>query len=165
MPGVEELTRTQQPGGKSACALLTHFLVPEAKHRKFNGFTHARWASRTIFGPSASFAKVLSVSLPHGDVQSRGQCRFCWYPTRPEALCDYRSFDCEDFSHHTVGKIFELEPARIYRIPIPPQLDLPISYNIAPSQDVLVIRFNPKRAQRSLDALRWGLIPYWAKDP
>jgi hypothetical protein len=31
-----------------------------------------------------------------------------------------------------------------YNIPIPPQLDLPISYNIAPSQNALVIRFSPK---------------------
>ena len=53
----------------------------------------------------------------------------------------------------------------LYHIPIPPQRDLPISWNIAPSQDVLVIRYNLKVKQRSLDALRWGLIPYWAKDP
>jgi putative SOS response-associated peptidase YedK len=32
-------------------------------------------------------------------------------------------------------------------------------------QNVLVIRFNPKSAQRSLDVLRLGLIPDWAKDP
>src|SRR4029077_3423634 len=55
--------------------------------------------------------------------------------------------------------------ARIYHIPIPKQTDLPISYNIATSQKVLTIRFNPKTQQRSLDALQWGLIPYWAKDP
>jgi putative SOS response-associated peptidase YedK len=42
---------------------------------------------------------------------------------------------------------------------------LPISYNIAPSQKVLTIRFNPETQQRSLDALQCGLIPYWAKDP
>ena len=59
----------------------------------------------------------------------------------------------------------EEELCRIYNIPIPPQSDLPISWNIAPSQDVLAIRYNPKTKQRSLDALRWGLIPYWAKDP
>jgi putative SOS response-associated peptidase YedK len=41
---------------------------------------------------------------------------------------------------------------------------LPISYNIAPSQEVLAIRFNPETKQRSLDRLRWGLVPYWAKD-
>jgi len=58
----------------------------------------------------------------------------------------------------------EEELARRYQIPIPPQRDLPISWNIAPSQDVLTVRYNPKTKQRSLDALRWGLIPYWAKD-
>jgi putative SOS response-associated peptidase YedK len=35
----------------------------------------------------------------------------------------------------------------------------------APTQDVLAIRMNPETKQRSLDALRWGLIPNWAKDP
>src|ERR1700758_5450144 len=59
----------------------------------------------------------------------------------------------------------EEELARRYHIPITPQRDLPICWNIAPSQDVLAIRYNPKTRQRSLDALRWGLIPYWAKDP
>jgi putative SOS response-associated peptidase YedK len=58
----------------------------------------------------------------------------------------------------------EEELCRIYNIPIPPQRDLPISYNIAPSHDVLVIRFNPATSQRSLDALRWGLVPHWAED-
>jgi len=59
----------------------------------------------------------------------------------------------------------EEELARLYHIPIPPQRDLPISWNIAPSQDVLAIRFRPKTGQRLFDALRWGLIPYWANDP
>ena len=40
------------------------------------------------------------------------------------------------------------ELARRYHIPIPPQRDLPISWNIAPSQDVLAIRYNPKTKQR-----------------
>jgi putative SOS response-associated peptidase YedK len=26
------------------------------------------------------------------------------------------------------------------------------------------VRFDAKAAQRSLDLLRWGLVPYWAKD-
>ena len=59
----------------------------------------------------------------------------------------------------------EEELARLYHIPIPKQTDLPISYNIAPSQKVLAIRFNSETQQRSLDALQWGLIPYWVKDP
>src|SRR5580700_4732663 len=59
----------------------------------------------------------------------------------------------------------EEELARRYHIPIPPQRDLPISWNIAPTQDVLAIRFHPETKQRTLDILRWGLIPNWAKDP
>src|SRR6266403_5110499 len=58
----------------------------------------------------------------------------------------------------------EEELARIYYIPIPAQPDLPISYNIAPGQPVLAIRFNPETKQRSLDTLIWGLVPYWSKD-
>src|ERR1700720_52098 len=57
------------------------------------------------------------------------------------------------------------ELARRYHIAIPPQRDLPISWNIAPTQDVLSIRLNPKTKQRTLDVLQWGLIPSWAKDP
>jgi len=57
------------------------------------------------------------------------------------------------------------ELARRYHIPIPPQRDLPISWNAAPTQDVLVIRLHPETRQRPLDSLRWGLIPNWAKDP
>lgn len=37
-------------------------------------------------------------------------------------------------------------------------------YNLAPTQAVLAVRRNPATGQRSLDALRWGLIPHWAKD-
>ncbi len=34
-------------------------------------------------------------------------------------------------------------------------------YNIAPSQDIAVVRGN---GERRLEALKWGLIPFWAKD-
>lgn len=37
-------------------------------------------------------------------------------------------------------------------------------YNCAPSQDLWVIRRNPKTGERSLDRLRFGLIPHWAID-
>ena len=58
----------------------------------------------------------------------------------------------------------EEELARIYGVPIPKQPDLPVSYNITPSQNVLAIRFNTETRERTLDQLRWGLIPHWAKD-
>jgi putative SOS response-associated peptidase YedK len=40
----------------------------------------------------------------------------------------------------------------------------PASWNVAPTQDSLVVRRNPQDGARHLNALRWGLVPRWAKD-
>jgi putative SOS response-associated peptidase YedK len=40
----------------------------------------------------------------------------------------------------------------------------PARYNAAPTQDLAVVRYNPQTRLRSLDLLRWGLVPLWAKD-
>ena len=37
-------------------------------------------------------------------------------------------------------------------------------YNIAPTQNVLIIRQNPKEPIREMSLVRWGLIPSWAND-
>ena len=44
------------------------------------------------------------------------------------------------------------------------QPDLPFRYNIAPTQDVPVVR-QAEGQTRELSLLHWGLIPSWAKDP
>jgi putative SOS response-associated peptidase YedK len=38
-------------------------------------------------------------------------------------------------------------------------------YNVAPGQDVPVIRQDASEPKRSLSLVQWGLIPWWAKDP
>jgi len=38
------------------------------------------------------------------------------------------------------------------------------SWNIAPTQDALVVRRHPETGTRHLDTLRWGLVPPWSKD-
>lgn len=43
-------------------------------------------------------------------------------------------------------------------------LDIKPRYNIAPTQDVAAVR-NNEEGGRELTALRWGLVPFWAKDP
>ena len=43
-------------------------------------------------------------------------------------------------------------------------LDISPRYNIAPTQDIAAIR-NDKAGERELVMLRWGLVPFWAKDP
>jgi putative SOS response-associated peptidase YedK len=53
--------------------------------------------------------------------------------------------------------VFQIPPER----PIP---NFPPSWNVAPTDSLPVVRYDQKAGQRSLDLLRWGLIPYWAKD-
>jgi putative SOS response-associated peptidase YedK len=38
-------------------------------------------------------------------------------------------------------------------------------FNVAPTQNVAVVRLEPDQRVRGLDTLRWGLIPSWADDP
>ncbi len=43
-------------------------------------------------------------------------------------------------------------------------LDWEARYNIAPTQSVPVIRQDPREPVRRASLMRWGLVPYWAKD-
>lgn len=43
-------------------------------------------------------------------------------------------------------------------------LEIPTRFNIAPTQNILAVRNVPDQAGRELVSLRWGLVPYWAKD-
>jgi putative SOS response-associated peptidase YedK len=45
----------------------------------------------------------------------------------------------------------------------PPEFDYPPRYNIAPSQDAPVIAQDGEG--RRMGLLKWGLVPFWAKDP
>lgn len=51
---------------------------------------------------------------------------------------------------------------RLFRVksPLP---NIPARYNVAPRQDMPVVRLT-NGSQRELALLRWGLIPFWAKD-
>ena len=53
--------------------------------------------------------------------------------------------------------VFSIPPER-------PTPNFPPSWNVAPTDTLPVVRYDTKAGQRSLDMLRWGLIPYWAKD-
>ena len=43
--------------------------------------------------------------------------------------------------------------------------DLAPRYNIAPGQDVAVVRCSSEPGRRQLSMFRWGLVPHWARDP
>ena len=55
------------------------------------------------------------------------------------------------------------ELVRLYRLTVSsPASNFPPRYNIAPTQSSFVVRL--KDGQRDLAELRWGLVPFWAKD-
>jgi putative SOS response-associated peptidase YedK len=53
--------------------------------------------------------------------------------------------------------------ARLFRVagPLP---NVPPSWNVAPTQDAMVVRRHPDSGERRLDLLRWGLVPRFTKD-
>jgi putative SOS response-associated peptidase YedK len=50
---------------------------------------------------------------------------------------------------------------------IPPDRPTPNvapSWNVAPTDPLPVVRYDTRAGERSLDVMRWGLVPFWAKD-
>ncbi|SUS08727.1 putative SOS response-associated peptidase [uncultured Defluviicoccus sp.] len=57
------------------------------------------------------------------------------------------------------------ELVRLYRVTASQTpLKLPPRYNIAPTQDVPVVRRTREGDERELVTMRWGLVPFWARD-
>ncbi len=65
---------------------------------------------------------------------------------------------------------FEIDRATVAETVLEP---LPADYNVAPTKEVYAVLTRPPRDQdhaervpeRQLRVLRWGLVPFWAKDP
>ena len=53
--------------------------------------------------------------------------------------------------------VFSIPPSR-------PTPNFAPSWNVAPTDPLPVVHYDAKAGERSLDVMRWGLIPFWAKD-
>jgi putative SOS response-associated peptidase YedK len=53
--------------------------------------------------------------------------------------------------------VFSIPPDR-------PTPNIAPSWNVAPTDPLPVVRFDARAGERSLDVMRWGLVPFWAKD-
>ena len=50
---------------------------------------------------------------------------------------------------------------------VPPEYPTPNyapSWNVAPTDSLPIVRYAPRAGHRTLDLMRWGLVPYWAQD-
>ncbi|HEX4004966.1 MAG TPA: SOS response-associated peptidase [Acidobacteriaceae bacterium] len=54
--------------------------------------------------------------------------------------------------------------AEAFRTGLPTTFEILPSYNVAPQSFQPIVRLNEESAERELALLRWGLIPFWAKD-
>lgn len=53
--------------------------------------------------------------------------------------------------------------AEVFSLDAPPELA--VRWNVAPTQQVPIVRVSASGGRRELAMVRWGLIPSWAKDP
>ena len=53
--------------------------------------------------------------------------------------------------------VFSIPPHR-------PSPNIAPSWNVAPTDPLPIVRYDAKAGERSLDVMRWGLVPFWAKD-
>src|SRR5580765_5080777 len=54
-----------------------------------------------------------------------------------------------------IAEHFDLEESEVHSSP---------RYNIAPTQEAAVVRQDRQQPKRLFSLMRWGLVPYWAKD-
>ena len=53
----------------------------------------------------------------------------------------------------------------VFSIPLErPTPNIAPSWNVAPTDQLPIVRFDARAGERSLDVMRWGLVPFWAKD-
>src|ERR1700719_131563 len=61
------------------------------------------------------------------------------------------------------GDVSEIKIA--FRVPPDyPTPNFPPSWNVAPTDNLPIVRYDAKAGSRTPDLMRWGLVPYWAKD-
>jgi putative SOS response-associated peptidase YedK len=45
-----------------------------------------------------------------------------------------------------------------------PTWNFPLRYNIAPTDQIPIVRIDPRDGEREVVMVRWGLIPFWMKE-
>jgi putative SOS response-associated peptidase YedK len=67
---------------------------------------------------------------------------------------------CGRFALATEKHLLEI----LFELDLQPDFDFKPRYNIAPAQKVPVVRLDSKEGKRELTEMKWGLVPFWAKD-
>jgi putative SOS response-associated peptidase YedK len=52
----------------------------------------------------------------------------------------------------------------LFRAVTIPRSNFPPRYNVAPTDQIPIVRIDPRDGERELTMARWGLIPFWMKE-
>ena len=52
---------------------------------------------------------------------------------------------------------------RLFRVERLPASNFPPRYNVAPTDQIPIVRIDPRDGTRELTLARWGLVPFWMK--
>src|SRR6187200_2292371 len=52
----------------------------------------------------------------------------------------------------------------LFKAKRPPKSNFPLRYNIAPTDQIPIVRIDPRDGEREVVMARWGLIPFWMKE-
>jgi putative SOS response-associated peptidase YedK len=60
-----------------------------------------------------------------------------------------------------------LPPEAVARLfhKVNPMSNIPETWNMARTQNAMIVRHHPETGERHLDLLKWGLLPYFPNDP
>ena len=53
---------------------------------------------------------------------------------------------------------------RLFKVERLPESNFPPRYNVAPTDQIPIVRIDPRDGTRELALARWGLVPFWMKD-
>ena len=130
--------------------------------------------------PKASFGLVISsFSLAgSGDVRERlksviastYRCGMFRGPRRPRRF-SFRALGFPIRLHILRGNVREFDNliARdayrgLFKAQRLPKSNFPLRYNVAPTDQIPIVRIDPRDGEREVVMARWGLIPFWMKE-
>src|SRR6202007_1985762 len=101
-------------------------------------------------GISCSSFVLATVACSLAPVQRLGRARGCRYV---QAMCGRVRLSSVVSE---IRLVFSIPPDR-------PTPNIAPSWNVAPTDPLPVVRYDTKAGERSLDVMRWGLVPFWRK--
>jgi len=82
--------------------------------------------------------------------------RPCWFPMQVHTYPDM----CGRFDNLIARDAYR----GLFKAQRLPKSNFPLRYNVAPTDQIPIVRIDPRDGEREVVMARWGLIPFWMKE-